>query len=78
MLELSVPQAMNISTQSPGIKLYLRRAQDTEYRSMTFHSKVYFHPGDEAHFSVVPEVFKIRIVKEKKTPTSATKTEKLC
>lgn len=77
MVGLSVPQTKNISTQSPGLKLYLRRAQDIKYGSMTFSSKACFHSNGEADLSVVPEIFKIRFVKQKKTPTSNTKPAKL-
>ena len=77
MVGLSVPQTMSISTQSPGLKMYLRRAQDIKYGSMTFSSKACFRSNGEGDLSVVPEIFKIRFVKQKKTPTSNTKPDKL-
>lgn len=63
MLGLSLPHKMNIPTQIPGPKLHLRRVHDIDHRSMIFSSKACFLSNDEADLSVVPEIFKRRIVK---------------
>lgn len=44
--------------------MYFKRAQAIEYRSITFSSKACFHSKGQAVLLVIPEIFKVRIVRK--------------